>query len=84
MTMKDDTIRVRINAKGKDLESLREEAKTRAARLENDRYRLFSLNQQGPVEEVTEHMPTHLNPAAEYVLYLEAGYEAVYVPREDS
>lgn len=82
MTMKDDTIRVRISAKGKDLAALELEAKTRAVRLESDRYRLFRLDMRGAIDEVTDDFPTHSNPGGQIVLYLEAQYEAIYVPRE--
>lgn len=81
MTMKDDTIRVRIKARGGTADELREDALAKAAKLENTRYHLHSVRQEGAadgwtVDESTSHgTQTH-------TLYFEAGFVAIYVPRE--
>lgn len=82
MTMKDDTIRVRIKARGNTADELREDALSKASKLENTRYHIHSVRQEGSAEGTTLDESTWSNKETETVLYYEAEFVAIYVPRD--
>lgn len=82
MTMKDDTIRVRIKARGGTADELREDALAKAAKLENTRYHIHSVRQDGTADEWTTDESTWSEPDKVTVMYYEAEFVAIYVPRE--
>lgn len=82
MTMKDDTIRVRIKARGGTADELREDALAKAAKLENTRYHIHSVRQEGAAEGAYLDESSWSNPGEVTAMYFEAEFVAIYVPRD--
>lgn len=82
MTMKDDTIRVRIKARGGTADELREDALGKAAKLENTRYHIHSVRQEGAAEGTYLDESSWSNPGEATAMYFEAEFVAIYVPRD--
>lgn len=82
MTMKEDTVRVRIKARGNTADELREDALTKASKLENTRYHIHSVRQEGSAEGAYLDESSWSSPGEPTTLYFEAEFVAIYVPRE--